>query len=126
MPAVPFKANANELASLRSESAPARRSDGVVYRGGDCRLARRAADLPGWSTLVFAAGHLTILRTHPPSASAGAGPRGFAVGAEVPSPRHGRRLPLLRTVHVPCVLPSLPRRDRRLRVSLASPTTPAF
>lgn len=68
----------------------------------------------------------SVLRTHPPSAAAGAGPHGFAIGGEVPSPCHDRRLPLLRTIHVPCVLPSLPRRDRRLRVSLASPTTAAF
>ncbi len=46
--------------------------------------------------------------------------------AKVPPPHRGRRLPLLRTVHVPCVLPSLPRWDRRLRVSLASPATAAF
>jgi len=67
-----------------------------------------------------------VLRTHPPSASAGAGPHGFAVDAEVPPPHHDRRLPLLRTAHVPCVLPSLPRWDRRLRISLASPATAAF
>ena len=68
----------------------------------------------------------SVLRTHPPSASAGAGPHGFAVDAEVPPPHHDRRLPLLRTAHVPCVLPSLPRWDRRLRISLASPATAAF
>src|SRR3954447_1559112 len=42
------------------------------------------------------------------------------------APSHDRRLPLLRTAHVPCVLPPLPRWDRRLRISLASPTTAAF
>jgi hypothetical protein len=68
----------------------------------------------------------TVVRTHPPSASAGAGPHGFAVGAEVPPPHHDRRLPLLRTIPVPCVLPPLPRWDRRLRISLASPATAAF
>src|SRR4051812_31597361 len=68
----------------------------------------------------------SVLRAHPPSASAGAGPHGFAVGLEVPPPCRGRRLPLLHTVHVPCVLPSLPRWDRQLRISLASLTTAAF
>jgi 2-polyprenyl-6-methoxyphenol hydroxylase-like FAD-dependent oxidoreductase len=33
---------------------------------------------------------------------------------------------LLRTIHVPCVLPSLPRWNRQLRISLASPTTATF
>ena len=42
------------------------------------------------------------------------------------APFHDRRLPLLRTAHVPCVLPPLPRWDRRLPVSLASPATAAF
>ncbi len=41
-------------------------------------------------------------------------------------PHHDRRLPLLRTIHVPCVLPSLPRWNCRLRISLASPTTATF
>jgi len=39
---------------------------------------------------------------------------------------HDRRLPLLRIIHVPCVLPSLPRWNRQLRISLASPTTATF
>src|SRR4051812_8494465 len=51
------KASADELASLRDKPAPAWRSDGVVQRGGDCRLAGRAADKPGRPGLVFAAGH---------------------------------------------------------------------
>jgi hypothetical protein len=51
------KAPAGELAGLRSGSAPARRSDSVVQRGGDRRLARRATDQPGWSTRVFPTGH---------------------------------------------------------------------
>ena len=36
------------------------------------------------------------------------------------------RLPLLPTLHVSCVLPPLPRWDRRVRVSLTSPTPSAF
>src|ERR1700761_6339623 len=44
----------------------------------------------------------------------------------VAAPHHGHRLPLVRTVHVPCVLPSLPRWDPRLRISLASPTAATF
>src|SRR3978361_1976507 len=69
MPAVPFKANAkcppypeaeasaDELASLRGKPAPAWRSDGVVQRAGNCRLAGRAADEPGRPGMVFAACH---------------------------------------------------------------------
>src|SRR4029077_9126642 len=68
----------------------------------------------------------SVIRNHPSSATAGAGPRGFAVGSEERPLYHDRRLPLLHTVHVPCVLPSLPRWDRRLRFSLASPTTATF
>ena len=45
---------------------------------------------------------------------------------ELSFPHHDRRLPLLRTIHVPCVLPSLPRWNRQLRISLASPTTATF
>src|SRR5260370_38149001 len=45
---------------------------------------------------------------------------------ELSFPHHDRRLPLLRTIHVPCMLPSLPRWDRWLRISLASPTTATF
>src|ERR1700733_4804362 len=51
------EASADELASLRGKPAPAWRSDGVVQRGGDCRLAGRVADEPGRPTMVFAAGH---------------------------------------------------------------------
>src|ERR1700722_6487949 len=40
------EAPAGELASLRSGSAPARRFDGVVQRGGDCCLARLVTDQP--------------------------------------------------------------------------------
>ena len=39
---------------------------------------------------------------------------------------HERRLLLLRTVYVPCVLPSLPRWNRWLRLSFASPAASAF
>ena len=39
---------------------------------------------------------------------------------------HGRRLPLLRIVPVPCVLPSLPRWNRELLFSFASLATSAF
>jgi hypothetical protein len=68
----------------------------------------------------------SVVRTPPPSAPAGAGPRGFAV--DQPAADRGRRgrLPLLRTGSLPCVLPPLPRWDRRGRVSLACPSTAAF
>src|ERR1019366_4205090 len=59
------------------------------------------------------------------SAVADAGPHGFVVGSSS-SPIHGGRLPLLRTIHIPRVLPPLPRWDREVRVSLATPATSAF
>jgi hypothetical protein len=39
---------------------------------------------------------------------------------------HGRRLLLLRTVHIPCVLPSLPRWNRGLRFSFTLSAASAF
>ena len=67
-----------------------------------------------------------VLRTHPPSAPTDAIPRGFVVGH--PGAARGRRgrLPLLRTRPCPRVLPSLPRRNPRVRFSLASPGAAAF
>lgn len=67
----------------------------------------------------------TVLRAHPPSAAADAGPHGFFVGLGL-RPIHGGRLPLLRTVHIPHVPAPLPRWNRGVRVSLASPTASAF
>jgi hypothetical protein len=68
----------------------------------------------------------TVVRTHPPSAPAGAGPRGFAVDQPAAGRGLRSRLPLLRTGSLPCVLPPLPRWNRRVRVSLASPAASAF
>src|SRR4051812_212779 len=67
-----------------------------------------------------------VLRTHPPSAPTDAIPRGFVLGP--PGAARGRRgrLPLLRTRPCPRVLPSLPRRNPRVRFSLASPGAAAF
>src|SRR5271157_3520601 len=50
---------------------------------------------------------------------------GEALVPSAPLP-HGRRLLLLRTALIPCVLPSLPRWNRRLLFSFASPATSAF
>ena len=52
----------------------------------------------------------------PPSASAGAGPHGFAVGMELSSPTTVADFPCCAPSHVPCVLPSLPRWNRQLRI----------
>jgi len=41
-------------------------------------------------------------------------------------PCHGSGLPLLHIFHLPCVPPSLPRWNHKLRISLASPATSAF
>lgn len=50
-----------------------------------------------------------VLRTHPPSAWAATVPHGFGVALF----KHPGRLPLLHTKSVSCVLPPLPRRNRR-------------
>lgn len=67
----------------------------------------------------------TVLRTHPPSATAGAVPRGRVVEL-----RHSgcsrRQTSLVAHCSSPCVLPPLPRWDRRVRPSLSSPRTAAF
>ena len=55
---------------------------------------------------------------------AGSIPRGIAV-AELPT-RHQCGLPLLHDQSVRCVLPPLPRWNRRMRLTLSSPTTTAF
>src|SRR4051812_629270 len=67
-----------------------------------------------------------VLRTHPPSAPTDALPRGVVLGH--PGAARGRRsrLPLLHTRSCPRVLPSLPRRNPRVRFSLASPGAAAF
>ena len=67
-----------------------------------------------------------FVTTTPPSAIHGADsiPHGIVV-AGLPAPhRHG--LPLLHGRSLPCVLPPLPRWNRRMHFTLASPTTSAF
>src|ERR1700742_731738 len=70
MPEVPFKGNAKCRHHIPKQKRrlpnwpahevglrPAGRSDSVVQRGGDRRLAGRATEQPGRPALVFAAGH---------------------------------------------------------------------
>jgi hypothetical protein len=67
-----------------------------------------------------------FLATPPPSAIrvADSIPHGIVV-ARLPA-GHQRGLPLLHSRSLRCVLPPLPRWNRRMRITLASPTTAAF
>ena len=65
----------------------------------------------------------TVLRACPPPHTAQSGPRGLPVGGFYP-PQWG--LPVLHTSPLPHMLSSLPRRNRWVYTSLASPTTAAF
>ena len=71
---------------------------------------------------VLLSTHYEPLRHLPPP------PPTLAGWALVPSAAlpHGRRLLLLRTALIPCVLPSLPRWNRGLHFSFASPAASAF
>ena len=114
---------------LRLEVKPLPETPGLIHIGGNrlaplsdpCFLPPRVRSQAPSLHRHYPAS--PVLRACPPPRTAQPGPRGLPVGGFDP-PRRG--LPVLHTPPLPHMPSSLPRRNRWMHISLASPTTAAF